>query len=199
MFKIAYEWSKERYPKEHLFVKRLWKACLKNAPVLTVIIIAALVIPTLIGGIYLGTKLASTTVNIANNIPAPDIKPKNIVSSPVLDDQPGPDGELSFIETVIRFERDRSSPHLFAEVKGESRNIYASFQLWDFKPMVVFHEFASTPGALPPADIAIKERRDDPGPPPHPEQVDTFVIWFAKPTKYSGFDLNFLWAAIPAS
>jgi hypothetical protein len=80
----AYDWAKNKYPKEHRFMMRLWGKSWKGAPVLAAAAMAVIAIPALVAGFYVGKQFAAPTVNISNNIPAPDTKSKDVISIPTL-------------------------------------------------------------------------------------------------------------------
>lgn len=67
MYDKAIEWARKRYPKEHQFMMRLWRASWRISPTISVIAIAIVSIPALVVGFTAG-KMVGTT-NIINNIP----------------------------------------------------------------------------------------------------------------------------------
>lgn len=101
----------------------------------------------------------------------------------------------NYVETTVRFERNRSSPHEFRANEEYSKNIGYAFQLWDFQPMVIMEARFNAPES---AKVIINERRATPDPKqPEPKQIDTFVLWFATPTKYSDVQIESFGQAFP--
>jgi hypothetical protein len=88
---------------------------------------------------------------------------------------------------MVRLERDGSVPHQWRPII--KKNVFTTFQIWNFKPMVVFHEYA---GGLPKADVTIPDLY--PTLPasgePRPEQIDTFFVVLDKPQSYSGIKIE---------
>jgi len=103
---------------------------------------------------------------------------------------------LGYVETMVRFERDRSAAHLFKE--AAAANIFSTWQIWNFKPalMVRYHfdKPAEMKAAIPDVYPAVPEKSPQG---PEPEQLDTFFIVFDKPTKYDDIELNSFGHAFP--
>jgi hypothetical protein len=75
MFDKAVDWAKKRYPKEHRYMMRLWRASWKISPIISIGAVLILSAPAAIIGFTIG-KMFGTT-NIYNNIPAPGPTPSN--------------------------------------------------------------------------------------------------------------------------
>ena len=103
---------------------------------------------------------------------------------------------LAEVETMARFERDRSSP--FKWETTVKKNLFGVFQIWNYKPLVVFKEFRDgMPGS---ADVVIPEQfpvaiSGDEG--PKPQQIDTFFFVMEKPVSYQRVQIESFGHLIP--
>jgi hypothetical protein len=97
----------------------------------------------------------------------------------------GRDSDAVFQETMLRIERDRSVPHQWSPTV--KRNVFVCFQIYNFKPMVVFKEFgfAKADVTFPELFPAVPDQNM-----PTPEQIDTFFIVLEKPIIYSSVKIE---------